>query len=461
MFGVAPKYRGITPAAPDGNGPNPGAVPQSRQVFRMSRTRTFLHAGIATLVIACLAAPAHGQTATDAPGAVDRITQDLKWLADDAREGRGADSDGLEAAAGYIADAFAAAGLEPGGTDGFFQPFELNPQSPALAHTELGGEQVKNVVGILPGRGALAGEVVILGAHYDHLGRGTRGYAMMSRDTAAANQIHNGADDNASGTTALLEIARNLAARQTDSRRTFVFVAFTAEELGTIGAIHYVDNPARPLSQATAMLNFDMVGRLRGDSLVVGGTGSSTALRHALEGANTEYGLNLMMQDDPWGASDHAVFYGKEMPVLHFYTNLHADYHTPADDWDLINMDGIARIAAMASDLAWSLATESAAPEYVAVARPPQPSRGSRASLGTMPDMVTPGDGMRVQGVRAGTAAEEAGIQAGDVILSIGSVTVKDVYGLQEALTTYKAGETVTIVFLREGERMETEATLK
>ncbi len=427
----------------------------------MQYRRTFLCWIVAALAVAPVVRAQTAASAAPAATAVERVTQDMRWLADDAREGRGVGTDGLEAAAQYIADAFAAAGLEPGGTDGFFQPFELNPQSPALAHTELGGEQVKNVVGILPGRGTLSREVVVLGAHYDHLGRGTRGYAMMSRDTAAANKIHNGADDNASGTTALLEIARILATRDADERRTFVFVALTAEELGTIGAIHYVEEPAQPLEQTTAMLNFDMVGRLRGDSLVVGGTGSSPQLSNALDTVNDAYGFVLLKQDDPWGNSDHAVFYGKELPVLHFYTNLHADYHTPSDDWDLINMDGVARIAAFASDLAWSIATGNEALDYVAVARPERVRGGDRASLGTMPDMVTPGEGMRIQGIRAGTAAEEAGLQTGDVILSIGEVKVKDVYGLQEALTTYKAGDTVTIVFMRDGERMETEATLK
>ena len=401
------------------------------------------------------------QSTTLETSAVDRITMDLKWLADDAREGRGAGTAGLDAAAQYIAEQFAAAGLEPGGADGFFQPFELNPQSPALADMELGGEWVKNVIGILPGRGGLVDEVIVLGAHYDHLGLGTRGYATKSLDSAAAGKIHNGADDNASGTTALLEIARNLAARAADDQRTFVFVAFTAEELGTIGSIYYVDNPYRSLDQTTAMLNFDMVGRLRGDSLVVGGTGSSPELTTALEAASAERGLILLEQDDPWGNSDHAVFYGKELPVLHFYTNLHADYHTPPDDWALINMAGIAQIAELASEVAWEIGTRLAPLTYVAVPQPERPRGGARASLGTMPDMVTPGEGMRVQGVRAGTAADEAGIQAGDVILSIGEVAVKDVYGLQEALTTYKAGETVVIVFLREGERRETKATLK
>ncbi len=148
------------------------------------------------------------------------------------------------------------------------------------------------------------------------------------------------------------------------------------------------------------------------------------------------------------------------MPVLHFYTNLHADYHTPTDDWEKINVDGIVDIVTLASDLVWAMATRPEQMTYVAVARPER-TAGPRASLGTVPDMVTPGEGMRIQAVRAGTAADEAGLQAGDVILRIGDVEVKDIYGLQTALTTYKAGDTVTILFLREGERRETVATLK
>jgi hypothetical protein len=389
-----------------------------------------------------------------------RITADLRFLADDAREGRGVGTEGLEQAAAHIARVFQDIGLEPGGTDGYFQPFDLDPRSPALAHTQLGGERVKNVIGILPGRGDLAGQVVVIGAHYDHLGLGTRGYIGFSRDTTGVDVVHNGADDNASGTTALLETARNLARREATARRTIVFVAFTAEELGTIGAMYFVEHPTLPIDSAIAMVNFDMVGRMSGDSVIVGGTGSAPELVPLLESVNPRYSLNLVKQDDPWGSSDHAVFYGKEMPVLHFYTNLHSDYHTPTDDWEKINVDGIVEIAALASDLVWAMATQPERMTYVAVARPER-TAGPRASLGTVPDMVTPGEGMRVQAVRAGTAAAEAGLKAGDVILRIEDVEVKDIYGLQKALTTYKPGDTVTIVFLRDGVRQETIATLK
>ncbi len=419
---------------------------------------------IAVAVVMGLPLVACGTTAQTAVSperdAAARISADLRFLADDAREGRGVGTEGLEQAASYIAQAFQDIGLRPGGTEGYFQPFDLDPRSPALTHTQLGGERVKNVIAVLPGRGHLASQVVVIGAHYDHLGLGTRGYIGFSRDTTGVNVVHNGADDNASGTTALLETARNLARRQTPAHRTIVFVAFTAEELGTIGAMYYVEHPALPTDSAIAMVNFDMVGRMSGDSVIVGGTGSAPELVPLLESANASYGLNLVKQEDPWGSSDHAVFYGKETPVLHFYTNLHADYHTPADDWEKINVDGIVEIVALASDLVWAMATQTEGMTYVAVARPER-TAGPRASLGTVPDMVTPGEGMRVQAVRAGTAADEAGLKSGDVILRIGDVEVKDIYGLQKALTTYKAGDTVTIVFLRDGERKETTATLK
>ena len=171
--------------------------------------------------------------------------------------------------------------------------------------------------------------------------------------------------------------------------------------------------------------------------------------------------LAIGMQADPWGNSDHAVFYGKDVPVLHFYTNLHQDYHTPSDDSELLNTVGIARIVAFASDVAWGLATRPTDLTLLAFERPEQPRGGPRASLGTVPDMVSSGPGMRIQAVRAGTAADEAGLRAGDVILRIGEVEVKDIYGLQEALTTYNSGATVVIVFLRDGERMEAHATLQ
>ncbi len=397
------------------------------------------------------------QVMTAESEAVAKIEADVRWLADDAREGRGVGTDGLRASAEYIAMRFEDLGLEPGGTDGYFQPFEMG-SSPMLA--SVAGTLVRNVVGILPGRGDLAGQVVVYGAHFDHLGTGTGVYAHAVTDTASANQVHNGADDNASGTAALMYAAELLAAREAPSRRTLVFVAFTAEELGTIGSQYYVDNPALPNDSTVAMVNFDMVGRLKGDSLIIGGTASASELEAAIEVVNADYGFTISKQRTPWGASDHYVFYAEAIPVLHLYTNTHSDYHNPNDDWDKIKSAGIAKITRFAVDLGWSFATEPTQLTYAAVPKP-EIRTGQRASLGTIPDFGGGSDGFRLRGVTPASAAEEAGLQGGDVIVQIGDVEVKDIYGLQGALTTYKTGQTVTIVFIRDGERMETEATLK
>ncbi len=401
-----------------------------------------------------------GQVSTDVTKAGSRISADIRWLADDAREGRGVGTEGLRASAEYIAERFEELGLEPGGTDGYFQPFKLDPSSPMLVHTELGGTAVRNVIGVLPGHGRLAREVVVFGAHFDHLGMGTDGYARFSTDSAAENVVHNGADDNASGTTALLNTAALLARRESTERRTFVFVAFTAEELGTIGSQYYVDHPTFPNEVTAAMLNFDMVGRMRGDSVVIGGVASAAELERTIDAVNADYDLVIAKQETPWGASDHYVFYNEGIPVLHFYTNTHSDYHSPGDDWEKINVAGIAKIAEFATDLGWEIATRPAALTLVSVPKP-TPAGGARASLGSVPDMGSSEGGLRLRGVTPGSAAQEAGLQSGDVIVQIGEIEVKDIYGLQEALTSYKTGQTVTIIFIRNGERMETEATLK
>jgi Zn-dependent M28 family amino/carboxypeptidase len=407
------------------------------------------------------ATPLFGQTATADAAAVERVTADLQFLAEDAREGRGVGTAGLEQAAQYIAEHFRAAGLEPAGSDGYFQHFEISPTAPGAAHTNLGGSRVKNVVGVLPGNGALGGQVIVIGAHYDHLGYGI---AQFSLDPDSVRVVHNGADDNASGTAALLEIARLMGASEDAERRTVVFVAFTAEELGTIGSQYYAEHPMLPNDSTYAMLNFDMIGRLRGDSLVVIGATSAEQLQEIVEGVNADFGMTLAWQSDPWGRSDHSSFYAKQIPVVHFFTDLHEDYHRTTDDWEKINTAGIARIAEFAADLATDLATRSEALTYVDVPRPTPPAAAAgrrRASLGTIPDMTDSPGGVRLSGVRTGTAADEAGLRAGDILVQIGDHEIKNLNDMQSALMSYQAGDTVLLAVLRDGQRIETEATLK
>ncbi len=414
-------------------------------------------AGGLTAVLALMPSAVAAQSAATA--AAERVEHDIWYLAADAREGRGVGTAGLDSAAHFLAGRFAQIGLEPAGTDGYFQSFEIDPTAPGAAHTNLGGTPVMNVIGAIPGRGALASEVVVLGAHYDHLGYG--GFGSLDPDSSGV--VHNGADDNGSGTAALIESARLLVNRSAASHRTLLFVSFTAEEMGLIGSQHYASHPVRPNESTYAMINFDMVGRLRSDSLIVIGVGSATELQGLVESSNQRFGLALNWQPDPWGRSDHSSFYAQQIPVVHFFTNVHEDYHRSTDDWDKINSAGIAKVAALASDLAWDLAQrpEGLTFQDVPPPAPPTAQAGRRASLGTIPDMTASPGGVRITGVRSGSAAEDAGLQGGDIIVQIGEHEVPDLMGLQRALMALKAGDTVTIVFMRDGERKEAPATLK
>ncbi|UCF41882.1 MAG: M20/M25/M40 family metallo-hydrolase [Gemmatimonadota bacterium] len=408
-------------------------------------------------LLAATAVQAQAQMASvEAPAA--RVTADLQVLAADSLEGRGVGTAGLDAAAAYIARAFEESGLAPAGNEGYYQVFEISPTAPGVAHTNLGGSVVKNVVGVLEGRGSLADEVVVIGAHYDHLGYG----GGFSLDPDSAGVVHNGADDNGSGTAALLEAARILGARTDTEQRTIVFIAFTAEELGTIGSQYYAANPTHPGDRTYAMVNMDMVGRLQNDSLIVIGVGSAPELPGIIDSLNQNYGFVLSSQEDPWGRSDHSSFYAHQIPVVHLFTNVHEDYHRTTDDWEKINVEGVAKIARFAADLTWTLAQRGDILTYVEVPKPAPPQQGGRrASLGTIPDMTDSPGGVRLTGVRSESAADEAGLRAGDIIVQIGDHEVKDLMGLQQALMAHQGGDVVTIVFLRDGERMETTATLR
>lgn len=405
-----------------------------------------------TFLAATVATPLHAQNVT-----AHRVQAHVEYLADDAREGRGVGSEGLDSAAAYIAWEFARLGLTQPWSDGFFQRFEISPTATAaLAHTGLAGASVKNVVGILPGRGKLAGQVIVVGAHYDHLGLG----GMGSLDPDSTGVVHNGADDNGSGAAALIEIARLVRARASGERRTIVFVAFTAEEIGVVGSTHYVRQPVRPNDSTAAMINLDMVGRLRDGKLLAFGTETALDWDHLLDSLNAEYEFDLHGSGDGWGRSDHQSFYAVGIPVLHLFTDTHEDYHRVTDDADKINSAGVARIARFAADLVWALATRAARLTHVSLPRPEPIAGGSQASLGTIPDMTESPGGVRLTGVRAGTPAETAGIQAGDIITRIGEHEVNDLYAMSRALAAYEPSDVVTVVIKRGNRMLEFEVTL-
>jgi membrane-associated protease RseP (regulator of RpoE activity) len=305
----------------------------------------------------------------------------------------------------------------------------------------------------------LRGEVVVIGAHYDHLGLG--GFGALDPDSTG--RVHNGADDNASGTAALLEIARLLAVRRPGPGRTIVLVAFSGEELGTLGSSFFVQHPVpQPVDSIYAMLNLDMVGRLRSARLLALGAATAREFPALLDSLNTPPRFDLRASGDGWGPSDHAVFFAARRPVLHFFTDLHADYHTSTDDWEKINATGLAQVAQFVADLAWALANRPGPLTFVDAPRP-QPTAGGSgygAYLGTIPDMTGSPGGVRITGVRAGSPAEQAGLRAGDVITAIGAKAVVNLYDMTDALRSHQAGDTVVIVAKREGVEVRLTAVL-
>jgi hypothetical protein len=306
--------------------------------------------------------------------------------------------------------------------------------------------QVKNVIGVLDGAGPHAEETIVLGAHYDHLGHGGMGsLAFGSRD------IHNGADDNASGTAGLLELARRLAGRDKSLGRRVLFIAFTAEESGLIGAAHYIRAPAIPKDQTIAMLNMDMIGRLRNDKLIVYGTGTAPEFPPLLETFSKKYGLKISPVATGEGPSDQAIFYRASIPVLHFFTDNHPDYHKPSDDWEKISVEGTERVIDLIEELTVALADGERRPVF-AKADAPAPSggrRGMSASLGSIPAYSFDGKGVLLDGVTAGSPAEKAGLQAGDILVRMGDREIDSVQALFEALGSFKPGDNVKVTVIR------------
>lgn len=395
-----------------------------------------------------------GQPAADST----RMLADIAYLASDQLEGRLTGTPGNDSAAAYIARRYKALKLVAP-FPGYIQKFVA--RSAAAAHAgDTAGKPTQNVVAIIEGSDpALKNEYIVIGAHYDHLGRST----ISALDPDARDAIRNGADDNASGTAAVLELARIFSIER--PRRSILFAHFSGEEQGLLGSQYFVDNPPVPLAQVKAMLNFDMVGRMKSNEVMVFGTATASELPSLIDSANISGGaLEVRGSGDGFGSSDHSSFYAKGIPVVHFFTDLHADYHRASDDVEKINLGGQARIVDFAYRLA-DLIEERAAPlTYV---RSTAPSRavgsgqGSQTYLGSIPDMAaseTPG--LRLTGVRAGSPADSGGLKAGDIIVEFAGKAVTDLYSYSEALYAQKPGDTVRIVYLRDRKRSETTVTL-
>jgi aminopeptidase YwaD len=349
-------------------------------------------------------------------------------------------------------------GMNPDGAEAL-KPRNTGVKAKLSVNITANRTPAKNIVGLLQGSDpTLSSEVVVLGAHYDHLGLG--GHGSLAPDKFGVPHV--GADDNASGTAGLLAIAAAMSKQKTKPKRSILFVAFSGEELGLLGSAAFVEKPTTPTTKMTAMLNMDMIGRLENNKLSVLGAKTAKEWESILTKANEKTLLNLSLSGDGYGPSDQMSFYLKKIPVLHFFTGAHSDYHKPSDTWDKINISGEAKIAALVMNTAIALANLD---NRLAVIDAPPPSapgdsnsRGYGAYLGTIPDFGGSTGGVKLSGVKAGSPAEAAGLKGGDVLTSLAGKKLASLEDMTFVLRELKPGQEVEITYLRDGKEAKTKA---
>jgi len=317
-----------------------------------------------------------------------------------------------------------------------------------------------NVLGYLEGSDPLLKqELIIVGAHYDHLGMGENG----SLASQPGREIHNGADDNASGTAGLLELARVFSIRSGAVKRSLLFIAFSGEEEGLLGSNYYVNHPVFPLEKTVTMINMDMIGRMRAKRLIIGGAGTSPVWRDLLTRFNRDSSFDLKFQDDGYGPSDHSSFYGKDIAVLFFFTGAHEDYHKPTDDYKKVDTVSAEEVVKYVYRVIAEVGDFDTRPLFTKTKESPRPEGGSefRVYLGTIPDYGEEVEGVKLTGVRDGSPAAKAGLKGGDVIVECAGKQIKNIYDYTYVLQERKVGEVVDIVVLRKLERVQLKATLE
>ncbi len=320
---------------------------------------------------------------------------------------------------------------------------------------------VRNVVGMLPGSDpAVQNEVVVAGAHYDHLGLGDRDSLAPSQ----IGQIHHGADDNASGTSGVLELARLAAKNKQAFKRSIVFMTFAGEELGLLGSSYFVNHPTIPLENITAMINMDMIGRLTNDRLFVGGVGTSPGFKSWVEDFNKSVGLKLDYSESGFGASDHTSFNAKKIPVLFIFSGLHADYHKPSDTYDKINAQGAVKVLSLVYPMLAKVANEPERLQYAQV-QEPQPQGGGAGGygpyFGSIPDFRDDLKGVLFSDVRPDSPAAKAGLKAGDLMVQFDGKPIQNLYDFTYALRAKKPGDVVLVVVKRNDQEVKANVTLE
>lgn len=376
------------------------------------------------------------------------IESDASFLADDALEGRQTGTDGEKKAVEYIQKRFKDLGLEGKGTDGFLQAFTFKPKT--HPHDEI--KFTENADGTITGTNVIgyinnkAENTIIIGAHFDHLGYG--GDGSLYRDSIAA--IHNGADDNASGVAVMLNLIAKLKGNY--SNNNYLFMAFSGEEMGLLGSNYFVKNPTIDLKKVNYMINMDMVGRLKKDStLAVYGTGTSPIFKQVLKSHNENF--KLIQKESGVGPSDHTSFYLADIPVLHFFTGQHEDYHKPSDDADKLNYEGMRTIGTYIYNIIGDL-NDNGKLAFRTTKNESEETPRYKVSMGVIPDYMYDGKGMKIDGVSEGKPAIKAGVKKGDILVEFDGEKITDMMGYMKALSNTKAGDKKPIKVNRSGKEV-------
>lgn len=385
--------------------------------------------------------------------AENNIKKDVAFLADDALEGRETGTEGEKKAAEYIAGRFEDLGIPGAGTAEYFQDFSFKPKTDphSVVHYTVDATDStvtgRNVLAFINNK---ASETVIIGAHYDHLGYGADG--SLHRGEKA---VHNGADDNASGVAVMLDLAAKLKNENTSNN--YLFMAFSGEEMGLLGSNYFVKNPTLSLDSVNYMINLDMVGRLKKDStLAVYGVGTTPIFKQVLAAHNDKF--KLVENESGVGPSDHTSFYLNDIPVLHFFTGQHEDYHRPGDDAEKLNYEGMDRISNYIFDIITDL-DDNGVLAFRKTKNESEEAPRFKVTLGVVPDYLYDGKGMRIDGVSEDKPAQKAGLKKGDVVLQMGDSTIVDMMAYMRALSAFEKGQTTTVKVQRDGEEIEKEVT--
>ncbi len=381
------------------------------------------------------------------------MKEDVAILANDSLNGRKTGSDGERKAANYIAKRFEDLGLQPKGSEGFFQKFTYkaskNPHQEAefTAENNDSTETGQNVIAYLDNK---AENTVVIGAHYDHLGMGGEG--SLYREGEA---IHNGADDNASGVAMMLHLADSLQKKGSPKNNNYLFIAFSGEEEGLLGSNYFVKNPTIDTKKVTYMLNMDMVGRLNSENtLAVYGVGTSPIFKQAVNANARE--LKIAENESGVGPSDHTSFYLADIPVLHFFTGQHEDYHKPSDDAEKVNFEGMKIVSNYIFSIIKDLDNQPKLP-FKKTKNESEVVPEFKVTLGVVPDYLFSGKGMRIDGVSEDKPAQKAGLQKGDIVVKMGDFEVTDMMSYMKSLSKFEKGQTAKVTVNRDGALKEVE----